>query len=303
MISVIVPVFNAENYIRRCLDSICGQTYINLEIILVNDGSTDNSQGIMLEYAHKDSRVNVISQENAGVAAARNTGLENAHGDYILYVDSDDWIEDNMVERMIELSDDADIVFCGHDNAATYEDSKKINMVEIEEWNQPRQQFEFMKHERMTGMLWNKLIKRSLTKGIVFDEKVGYGEDAQFLWNVLKRSKKMVVTNEILYHHVLEDTSISHLNFSDKKYSAIPMWEEINEDVKQNYPELLNLVKERLMCAAVFSMYEARQCAWQNKKQIKHMRAIIRKNIGLFLKSPNVSKKFKIYAIAAWMGY
>ena len=101
----------------------------------------------------------------------------------------------------------------------------------------------------------------------------------------------------------MEDGSISHLSFSDRKYSAIPMWEAINREVEQEYPDLLPLARERLMCAAVFSLYEARQCRYQNKEQIAHMRAIARKYLMTFLKSPNVSRKFKLYAVAVCVGY
>lgn len=125
MISIIVPVYNSEKYIDRCLDSILNQTYKDLEIVLVNDGSNDQSLKILENYALRDTRIKVVNQENKGVAAARNTGLDNATGDYILYVDSDDWIENNMVERMVELSANADIVFCGNDNAVSPESVKK----------------------------------------------------------------------------------------------------------------------------------------------------------------------------------
>jgi glycosyltransferase involved in cell wall biosynthesis len=300
---MIVPAYNAEKNIRRCLDSVCGQTYTNLEIVLVNDGSRDNTSHILQEYAAFDQRIQVISQENKGVAAARNTGLRNATGEFILYIDSDDWIEPDMVQRMLERRGDADIVFCGSDHADSPEQAEKEDSIAIEIWDQEMQQLEFMKHKRMTGMLWNKLIKKSITEGISFNEKTGYGEDAEFLWKVLKRSQKMVVTNEIFYHHVLEDTSISHLSFSDKKYSAIPMWEEIVEEVKVDFPKWLDLARERLMCAAVYSLFEVRNTGYDNKEQIRHMRHIVRGQIHVFLKSRNVSQKFKLYAIAVCLGY
>jgi glycosyltransferase involved in cell wall biosynthesis len=281
---------------------VCGQIYTDLEIVLVNDGSTDASLNILQEYAAYDSRIKVISQENKGVAGARNTGLNNAAGDFILYVDSDDWIEPDMVQRMLELMEDADIVFCSFDHAASLEHVEKADTLNIEIWDQKTQQLEFMKHKRMTGMLWNKLIRRTLTTEISFNERTGYGEDAEFLWKVLKRSKKMVVTNEVLYHHVLEETSISHLTFSDKKYSAIPMWESIVAETEREYPEFVELAKERLMCAAVYSMYEARACKYKNKSHIRHMRGITRKNIRKFLKSGNVSRKYKLYAITVCLG-
>lgn len=305
MISVIVPVYNAEKFLKRCISSILAQTYPNFELVLVDDGSTDQSLDILKKYVEKDSRVNLISQQNKGVSGARNTGLQAAKGEYFLYVDADDWIEEDMIERLVSIGmrEDADIVMCDSDHAEEKTDAFKETKLATEIWDQDKQQLEFMKHQRLTGMLWNKLIRRSLAEGSHFNEKTGYGEDAEFLWQILKKSTKMAVTNMILYHHVLEQTSISHLSFSEKKYSAIPMWEYIVKDVSQNNPKLINLAKERLMSAAVFSMYEAKKCKYKNKDQIKHMRRIVRENLKIFLQSQNVSKKFKLYALAAYLGY
>lgn len=302
MVSILIPAYNAEKTIHRCLDSVLGQTISDMEIIVVNDGSKDATLQILHEYAAKDSRIVIEDQPNSGVASARNAGLQKATGEFILYVDADDWVEPNMLERMLALADNADIVFCSNDTAEKPEDAKHTDTIEIENWDQERQLLEFMKHKRMTGMLWNKLIRRSITEGCRFNPKTGYGEDAEFLWQVLKKSQKMVVTNEILYHHVMDDNSISHLSFSDKKYSAIPMWEAINEEVKQDYPELLTLAIERLASAAIYSLYECRVCSYKNKDQVRHMRNIGRKNLWIILNSANISKKFKLYALMTVIG-
>ena len=286
MISIIVPVYNSEKYIDRCLDSILNQTYKDLEIVLVNDGSNDQSLKILENYALRDTRIKVVNQENKGVAAARNTGLDNATGDYILYVDSDDWIENNMVERMVELSTNADIVFCGNDNAVSPESVKKITGITKEIWNKDKLIYEFLRHKIMSGMLWNKLIKRSLTDGCRFNPKTGYGEDAEFLWQVLQNTNSM-----------------SHLSYSEKKYSAISMWEKINADTSVIYPEYLKYARISLTSAAVFGLFEARQCCYKNKNQLKYMRSITRKNIGGFLKADYISKKFKVYAIVVCIGF
>lgn len=302
MVSVLVPAYNAEKTIKRCIDSIIYQTYCNIELIVVDDGSNDKTLSILLDYSKRDNRIIIKSKPNQGVASARNTCLKYASGDYILYIDADDWIESNMIQRMVDLIDDADIVFCGNDNADTPDNIKFVSNIQIECWDQQKQMLEFMKHKRMTGMLWNKLIRRKIVNEIWFDEKIGFGEDAQFLWQILKKSKKMIITNEILYHHVLDKNSISHLNFSDKKYSAIPMWEDINKDVEVNYPELKELARERLMCATVYSMYEARVCRYTNKEKIRYMRSIVRKNLFSFMQSKSVSIRFKLYAFLVCFG-
>ena len=202
-----------------------------------------------------------------------------------------------MVERMVELSANADIVFCGNDNAVSPESVKKIIGITKEIWNKDKIIYEFLRHKIMSGMLWNKLIKRSLTDGCRFNPKTGYGEDAEFLWQVLQNTNSMIVTNEILYHHVPDENSISHLSYSEKKYSAISMWEKINADTSAIYPEYLKYARISLTSAAVFGLFEARQCCYKNKNQLKYMRSITRKNIGGFLKADYISKKFKVYAI------
>ena len=302
MVSVLVPAYNAEKTIKRCIDSIICQTYYNIELIVVDDGSSDETLSILSDYSKRDNRIVIKSQSNQGVASARNACLKEANGDYILYIDADDWIESNMIQRMVDLIGNADIVLCGNDNSETPDNVSFVPKVQIECWDQQKQMIEFMKHKRMTGMLWNKLIRRKIANGIWFDEKTGFGEDAQFLWQILKRSKKMIITNEILYHHVLEENSISHSNFSDKKYSAIPMWEDINKEVEKKYPELRELAIERLMCATVYSMYESRVCRYKNKEKIGHMRSIVRKNLFSFLILKGVSIKFKLYAFLVCLG-
>lgn len=116
LISVVVPIYNVENYIKKCVDSILSQTYKNLEIILVDDGSPDNCPQICDEYAQKDSRIKVIHKENGGVSSARNIGMENARGKWIAFIDADDWIEEKYFEKMLDRvkTNDADIVLCGY---------------------------------------------------------------------------------------------------------------------------------------------------------------------------------------------
>ena len=110
MVSVLIPAYNAEKTINRCIESILHQAYENIEVIIVNDGSTDNTLSILSNYAKIDRRIAIYNQTNKGVSATRNVCLKNAHGDYVLYVDADDWIEANMIQQMLELMKDADIV-------------------------------------------------------------------------------------------------------------------------------------------------------------------------------------------------
>ncbi|WP_285959084.1 glycosyltransferase family 2 protein [Thomasclavelia spiroformis] len=304
-VSIIVPIYNAEKTIHRCLDSIVNQTHNNLDIVLINDGSTDNSLSILNKYAMNDERIRIFTQLNKGVAATRNVGLNKAKGDYILFIDSDDWIQSNMVSKMIatfEKYQDCDIVFCGNDNAESIEEVLKSSLNQTIIWNKRKQQEEFLLHKRMTGMLWNKMIKTELIEDINFDETVGYGEDAQFLWKVLKKSEKMCVISDILYHHVIDKSSISHQKFSSNKYSAIKVWEEIEKDVKKNYSDWIYLAKERLVCIATYSAYEMNKSNYNDKYQKKHLRNIVKENINILINSRNISIKMKLYGVLLYIG-
>jgi len=134
LLSVIVPIYNVDRYLKKCLDSLLNQTYTNLEIILINDGSTDSSYEICKQYAGKDPRFRLINKENGGLGQARNVGLENANGDIYAFVDSDDWIDIRMFEKMISAMEEynADIVQCNYCRTR----SEKINVLEQTEYPQ-----------------------------------------------------------------------------------------------------------------------------------------------------------------------
>ena len=306
-VSILIPAYNAEGFLKRCIDSVLNQTYRDFEVIIVNDGSSDDTQAVCENYSSKDARVSLINQENQGVAAARNRALDSATGDFILFVDADDWIESDMLEKMlnaVNFKEQSDIAFCRHDFAnSSQEVDRSGDTLQIEIWDQERQQLEFMKHDRMTGMLWNKLIRKSLFDGIRFDSTVGYGEDAQVLWKVLKNSSSMAVLDQTLYHHVLEKQSISHQSYSSKKFSSIKMWKEIEEDIFKNYPQWKYLVQERQLANATWLCYEMRISGNKNKEEKAAMRDVVRHNISAVFKNNNISLKMKIYAIAVAIGF
>lgn len=218
-ISVIVPVYNVEDYLHKCLDSIIDQTYKNLEIILVDDGSPDNCGKICDEYAEQDNRIKVIHKLNGGVSSARNAALNVATGEYVGFVDADDWIEPDMYRTLIELitDDDIDIATCGY--CEDYHD--KINYVqnnkEVPEY--PMFTNDFLKYiyirdeyRNVAGYIWTKLFRTSIIKDnkILFNENLSIGEDVIFLSDCYLRSKKTVYTKSNLYHYVQHDFSAFH---------------------------------------------------------------------------------------------
>lgn len=205
-LSVIVPVYNVEDYLHKCVDSIINQTFNDLEIILVNDGSSDTSPQICDHYAKKDIRVKIIHQQNAGVSVARNNGIEAATGDYVTFVDSDDWLEPTMYENMstiTQLEQSSDIVMCDFTNIKN--NSKEEISVSIRKGFYSKLQIidelypTLLVTEKLGRLpivsVWSCLFKRSLLldNNILFDAKLMYSEDYLFMAEV------MICTNSFYY--------------------------------------------------------------------------------------------------------
>lgn len=301
LVTIIIPAYNAESFIDRCMESVINQTYKDLQIIVINDGSTDNTLSVLKEYEKQDNRILVVDQENIGVADTRNHGLDVATGDYVLYVDSDDWIEQNMVETMVKAlneKEQVDIVVCGSDHAETKEEAEKSSH-NIDIWSKEKTIKEFLIHREFQGMLWNKLIKRSLFDGLRFDSSIGYAEDALVMWDVFNKNDKVAVITDKLYHHVLEKTSISHQRFSPIKYDIVKVWGKILKDVENdNNIDNLVLTQERLAFYATFTLFEMYRASYVDNDEEAKLIAIIKKYKRLLLKSSNISAKTKAFIVA-----
>ena len=222
-ISIIVPVYKVEPYLRKCLDSIINQTYTDLEIILVDDGSPDNCGAICDEYARKDSRILVIHKENGGVSAARNTGLEAATGEYIGFVDSDDWIDSDMYENLLclLLQHGADIAQSG----IVFE--KESTHWEMYTPNQPvfceckTSSFPGETWILFSNSIWNKLYKASVAKSAKFSPTLTYGEDLLYNALLLQNASAIVFAPQAKYHYLQQANSISHRLSMQQRYNTV----------------------------------------------------------------------------------
>ena len=217
-ISVVVPVYNVEKYLRRCLDSICGQTYRNLEIICVNDGSTDGSLAILEEYAARDSRVCIITQQNAGLSAARNTALEHATGEWIAGVDSDDYLDLDAYEYAIAGVDDEIDIICYGTRVIWQNIPPDIRMEQYLELSQQDGQPSFESLTQISGSFWNKLWRRKLVKQYCGSFPVGlWFEDVYFYWTLAPFARKISYRPEKKYNYIRHGCSIM-----SKAYNAYP---------------------------------------------------------------------------------
>ncbi len=248
MISVIVPVYKVEPYLRKCLDSIVDQTYRNLEIILVDDGSPDNCGAICDEYAARDHRIIVIHKENGGVSSARNTGLAQAKGDWIGWVDSDDWVEPDMYEYLLENAEryDADIAVCSR---AEIDKGKKI----FRGWeysvvlNREQGLKLLLENDLMQNYCCDKLFRAKLWDGILFPEGRTY-EDIAVMHRLFERAERIVCLPEAKYNYFHRSGSIvSSVALKDRlaHYQAA---QERYEELVGKWPELDQLLLDQ--CAA-----------------------------------------------------
>lgn len=219
LISIIVPVYNAEKTIKKCVDSVLNQTYKNFELILINDGSKDNSLNILKEYETLDERILVISQENSGVSVTRNKGINEAKGEYIVFVDSDDYIEENALEILvneIESNDKLDLVISGFYIVKNNND-KFINTISE---NKTFDNLDFLLNEKLFKFIstpWGKVYKSEIIKNnnIQFDKNLSLGEDTIFVLEYLKYIKTVKFINESLYFINETEGSLSRRNRLD----------------------------------------------------------------------------------------
>lgn len=238
-ISVIVPVYNVEKYLNATIESIVNQTYKNLELILIDDGSTDSSPKICDNWAEKDSRIKVIHKTNGGVSSARNAGLNIAAGDYIAFVDGDDYIDPNMYEIMLShiIQYDADAASCGmvreNENAPDEEWGSADAEIEIVD------NIELLKRVgQASGILpvspCNKLFSKSAVGNVRFDTRFKYAEDVLFNYFVSKNINKMVSQNVARYHYVSNEDSVSHKKFNAQRFDEHRVMDIIINDARDN---------------------------------------------------------------------
>ena len=299
VISILIPVYNVEHYISTCLDSILSQTYTNLQVVLFDDGSKDQSLAICKEYACKNKNIEVYHQENQGVAVTRNHLLEKAKGDYVLFVDSDDWIEIDMVDYLLSfgLQKDADLVMCDRVINDKKPSRTKPIMVELSQENAIR---DFLYHNYFIGSLCNKLIKTSLLHNLSFDSEISYGEDALFCWQVLQKVNKVVVTNKQLYHYRMNNTSLSHV-FNGHQFSAYHVWSQIVNDVKESHPQFLSIAQSHFCVSMTIILYNAAKHDYPSDENIKALRSIVKKNKMKMLRHiPHSFKKYLVASLLAW---
>ena len=281
LISVIVPVYNVQPYLEKALNSIIQQTLGDIQIILVDDGSDDGSLDICHEFARKDERIQMVESRHQGVAAARNIGLNIAAGEYIAFVDADDWLEHNMIEEMISVvTSDVGIVCCANDNreenGGYVSDSELRNEVLTKE-----QQIEYFFNNFGSGHLWNKLIRAELFSSIRFNDDYKDGEDADVYWKILLKNKyKIIHISNILYHYRCNKTSITKSRLSAANATQIDMWEKLEKECNVFAPKYSRNASTHLVVVCILFLYRMYNEKYYDDSLERRIISIIRRKIG-----------------------
>lgn len=299
LVSVIIPIYNVEKYLEKCLQSVASQTYTNIQVILINDGSPDNCNAICEAYCKKDNRFSLVCKKNGGPSSARNVGLNLIKGDYLLCVDADDWIEPNMIEVLLQnmISYKADLSVCSF-----YEDKKNCTKKEffshtIQELSQEDAIKELILPKKFYGFLWNKLLKKDIIANLRFDESIIKGEDSLFLCQYILNCNSIVLYDIPLYHYRIDSVSISRSKFNEKKMSVLEAYSRIVKELdNHNYPkEIVDMQKVRY-ASQLLSLRTNIICSGKNHflSQLEYIDLQMKEFELLYLKSRHTDFRHKI---------
>ncbi|WP_027108693.1 glycosyltransferase family 2 protein [Lacticigenium naphthae] len=308
LISVIVPVYNVESLLPRCLNSIVLQTYANLEILLIDDGSTDESLEICRSYEREDSRIKVLTKPNGGQGSARNMGLSICKGDLITFVDSDDWLVKEIYEHVVQLFNKLKIDIVSFNTIQTNGDEKlpevtdqvvEVNGVEILEDYLYRGQTEVAPFT-----VWRKVYSKSILENLRFDEKT-INEDILFNYSALEKADKLVHTNKVGYYYFQENKSTTRSGLKKRDFDLLEVSKELVEVTQKSENERLIYLAKVKKARTYFSLlakiayYGVSDENISRKKTIKELTANIRENYLLLIKSPmSFNRKLMVTVLA-----
>lgn len=315
MISIIVPVYNMEKHLDRCLKSILHQTYTNLEVILVNDGSTDNSLQLMYHYAEQDHRVFVYSKENGGVSSARNLGLRMMRGKYCTFVDPDDYVSDKYVEQLYQALIDSKVLISicdrlmpsereanryGDDPGAIFTQiscmEDEIKVLNIENYAY------FGQYNHLS--VYCTLFDSTILNNLFFDEGIYISEDALFFIRAYLRCGKLAYIKSKLYCYIQYEMSAVHSNYTYKYWTSILAWQQICQLCTNGSPTLRNSAYAWYVMICAGQIMEIRNSDLSHKneyrKKVKYLVREVRKYLWTikYIPKEKRSLRIRIYATA-----
>lgn len=308
LISVIVPVYKVEKYLSKCIDSIINQTYKNLEIILIDDGSPDECPKICDEYSKKDNRIKVIHKQNGGLSDARNFGIDESKGDYITFIDSDDYIDSDYIELLYKLlkENNSDISICNpkyiyENNTEKINEDKKVDKKQIEVYTKYEAIETMLYQKEFDTSAWGKLYKSELLQNIRFPKGKMY-EDLDTIYKIFLNADKITYTNLKKYFYLQRETSIMGKPFNIKDMDIIDIADDMYKNLSRINKGLENASRSRKLSANFYTLMRI-----ENNEKYSSERKRIIGNINecrvKVLLNRKVRMKNKIAIILSYISY
>lgn len=303
MVSVIVPVYNVEQYLPKCIESLINQTYKNIQIILVDDGSTDQSGKICDAYAERDSRIEVVHQANGGVSKARNQGIELANGKYIAFCDADDWVEPDMYEYLYGLlaTSKCNIASCGawmespKDKMAIGYSRKQNLHLDVEE-----SIVQMHLRRCMSDWVVTKLFDGKIIHALRYDESLTVCEDYKFECEAIESSQGVVCGTEVKYHYIQRKSSVSNNGYTSEFEKGLAVREVFLEKYAKEYPDRKREIAARYMLEIMGILTAMIKGDCIDKDRKNEIVTYIRQNLWSYLltKGPDLYLKGSAVVIA-----
>lgn len=294
LISVIVPVYNPGKYLKKCLDSLINQTYRNIEIILIDDGSTDGSYEVALKYAESDKRIIIERQKNSGVSHARNRGIQIAKGDFFSFIDSDDYIELDTYEYLLMLLNEKKVDIVNYEHYITYPEFEVKHQLSDKEYglfNKKEAQYQLLYNVQFAC---NKLFPRKIVEGLTFDETILRGEDTLFAKMAFDKADRVWFDKRPLYHYVQSEDSAVRGRFRKSQMSITKLYDVCIPFYKNKYPELLDGFFAYMSGQMISIFYDMWSDSNEYKKEKQELISIYKKYYKSTVKCKEVSKKQKL---------
>lgn len=309
LITIIVPIYNVEEvYLRKCVESLLKQTLKDIEIVLINDGSTNNSKEICMEYAQKDKRIKLINQSNKGVSSARNTGLDIASAEYIMFVDGDDWIADNCCEKIYREIQEFDLLIFSYNKIYSNKIVQPIHIYDSEKiYSEGKKEFDYYDMRTM-GSSWIKLYKKNCIGNERFNENLKNGEDVEFNYRVFKKINSAKFIPDNLYNYEIRKNSLVRQNAEKMIESYIKtlkvMQKEIGSEEKRKRAYYSFMAISFLMIC-LNHIYPENRNYTERKKKVKELKNNIiffdlfknvnQINLPITRKMPILFAKYNLY--------
>lgn len=290
LISVIIPIYNVKDYLNECIISVIRQSYKNIEIILVDDGSTDESADICDAYEAEDNRVRVIHKVNEGLSSARNIGIKIARGEYLSFIDSDDYIHADMLNILLQemIKNQADVACCDYSSEKISIDDKTVIVL-----NKENAISRLLDEDGYKCYAWNKLYKRKLFENISYPEGKWF-EDITTTYNVFKNVKTVVYVKQKLYFYRLRKNSITQSKFSMKDRDLLIAINYVIDDSKWLSNSLQNRIMAGYICYFFYYIKKGIRANAMIEEDINFFRKFILNNIINVILNDRVNNKFKI---------